>query len=758
MDRFLIAPINTGLQTDLKPWLTPEDSFQQLNNAYVFRGRVRKRFGSYYTGSGWPSAAVASLYSRLRVALTGGAGVGVTDGAGIAAGTVPGAVFKVGQAFSVGGIIFTVITGGAGANPMLRSDGSLEAATYNAATGAYNITIAALPATQVYFYPAEPVMGLSMYAYGPINDHPAYAWDTQFVYLYAGGAWNRVGAADGALWHGDNADFFFVSNWEGVTPNTTAMFVTNFNATVNAVPGANDDPIWYYNGANWVAFRPKFFVAGAGTENVVQTARIILPFKDRLVLLNTIEIFGAGTNNLPHGNRCRFSQNGSPLAADAWLEPNEVGYKGGGWIDAATDEDIISARFIKDRLIVYFERSTWELVYTHNQVQPFLWQKLNAELGSEATFSSVPFDKDLITVGNTGIHACNGSNVARIDTKIPDDIFTLRSQNSGTTRVVGVRDYYTEMVYWTFPSSDAQVNADTYPNKVLVYNYKNGAWAFNDDCFTMFGYFEQNDSQTWANQTVTWNIAGFTWNSGIIQADYRAVIAGNQQGFVVNIDPDTYRNAGAMQLTDIQVTVAPAAYLDIIAHTLSVGDFIKIENAQFNGGAGGINNNIYQVASVTNANRIVINNIPFAGVYIGGGTVTRVSNIGILSKQWNPYIQEGKNVYLAKIDFCVDKTDNGEVTVDYNASSSNVSMRLGAYNNGSMMGNGGLETYPYPLVPLEATQERLWHPVYFQSQGSCIQIYISMADFQMLDPLVAESNFELEGMILHTSPSTVSVL
>ena len=45
-DRFFIAPYdqNSGLQTNVKPWLIPDEAFSELNNAYVFRGRVRKRF------------------------------------------------------------------------------------------------------------------------------------------------------------------------------------------------------------------------------------------------------------------------------------------------------------------------------------------------------------------------------------------------------------------------------------------------------------------------------------------------------------------------------------------------------------------------------------------------------------------------------------------------------------------------------------------------------------------------------------------
>ncbi len=47
-DRFMIAPYDksSGLRTNYKPFLIPDEAFNSLENAYVFRGRVRKRFGT----------------------------------------------------------------------------------------------------------------------------------------------------------------------------------------------------------------------------------------------------------------------------------------------------------------------------------------------------------------------------------------------------------------------------------------------------------------------------------------------------------------------------------------------------------------------------------------------------------------------------------------------------------------------------------------------------------------------------------------
>jgi len=74
-DRFLIAPLQTGLVTDVPAWQIPEDAFQKLNNAYIHKGVVRKRFGSRLIGGTTVSNVLDQLASRLRI------NVGTTDGA-----------------------------------------------------------------------------------------------------------------------------------------------------------------------------------------------------------------------------------------------------------------------------------------------------------------------------------------------------------------------------------------------------------------------------------------------------------------------------------------------------------------------------------------------------------------------------------------------------------------------------------------------------------------------------------------------------
>ena len=742
-NRFLIAPIKDGLRTDLRPWMLPENAFARMKNAYIHEGQIKKRFGSLYTGAGWTSALTQPLFSRLRIALTGGAKVGTTDGSGDANGTVPGNLFKIGQLFSIGGEIFTVYQTGTPA--VMYTTGAATTMTLDTTTGAYNFVGATIN-TQIYFYPAESVMGLVNWETNTLNDRPAIAFDTQFAYQYSGDSWLRMGPTAGSQFNGDDANFFKVTNWRGATSDVNLMFVTNFQATVPAA--ATDDPMWRYDGTGitgWTTFQPIFLVGA----NFVRTARIVLPFKDRLILLNTIENDGGGGvgTNTAHPNRCRFSHNGSPIAASAYYEPNQAGATGGGWIDASTKEEIIGAEFIKDRLIVYFERSTWELAYTGNAVQPFIWQKINTELGSESTFSSVPFDKAVLTVGTTGIHACNGANVERIDKEISDLIFEIRNDNDGPLRVAGIRDYLKENVYWTFPTSSSDDFAETFPNKVLVYNYIDGTWAINDDSITAFGVFEQQTGTTWSSTYLTWEEVDFAWNSGTIQPQFRRIIAGNQHGYVFQIDTDISSNESVLQATNVTAGAGHTVTMAVIDHNLDTDDFVKISNCQ---GVTGINDKIYQVTS-TAVGEITIQEPDFAGTYTGGGVIARVSRIDILTKKYNPFISTGKNVSIDSIDFGVQKTTSGSITVDYFASSSNVSMVNDGMVSGSILGTNVLETYPYATVPLEASQDMLWHRIYCATEGDGVQLRLYLSDTQMLDASVAGSDFQLEGFILNVS-------
>lgn len=725
MDKFLIAPFKSGLQKGMTPWLQPKDSFSELNNAYIFRGKIKKRFGSDYTGVS-DDEATAQLNSRLRINL------GSTDGAGaLTVATVPGSIFKIGQNFSIGDNIFTIIDASAGVQN-LNATTAIGTATFNVTTATL-VIVGADVTTICWFYPSEPVLGLTRYEASTQNEHTTIAFDTQFAYQFSGTYWTRLGTG---IWTGDNYDYFWSVNADGLTPELTNLYVTNFNKST-------PDRLKYYNGTSWTDFAPKFLVAGAAGDNIVKTSKIILPYKDRLLLLNTYEYDGAAYTS--HVNRCRYSWNGSPLATEAWYEPNQDGSGGGGYIDAPTEEEIVSAEFVRDQLIVYFENSTWALAYTGNEVLPFVWRKVNTELGSQATFSSIPFDKHILNVGLTGVQACNGNSVERIDNAIPDDIFEILNDSDQIKRIHGIRDYISEVVYWSLPKIKAN---DTYsfPDRVLVYNYKNNTWAYNDDCITVYGYFEQEIGETWEIDFEAWEEDDEEWTDGTSLSNTKQVIGGNQHGFVFLLDDSLNTNASVLQVGNIGGAADDELYVE--SHNLADNDVVKItfyDLSTMTGYVIKVDDNTIQVYDD--------DGYYIDAAYTGGATIERVSKVDILSTLWNPYTDKGLNVSLSKINFCVQRTSAGEIAVNYTVSSAEgVELYDHGIATGTTLGNNILETSPYATIPFEAEQKRLWHAMYFVASGEFVRLRLYFNDEQMLDENVTSSNVAIEGMILETEP------
>lgn len=741
LDRFLIAPLDKGLENYVKPWLIPDQAFAELTNAYVWRGRIKKRFGTRLMGVG-----TSQRSSRLRIA------IGTTGGAL----TIPTGSdqLAIGQMFSIGSDMFYIYQ--LGANVVTLSTNGSITCTINSAVNPNTVSFVGAAAGQtVYWYPSRPVMGLLNYDVKAVNDEKLYAFDTRFAYewLTSTGGWERLGDA---TWSGDNKDFFWGANYRGELSSGRLLWVTNFKSTGTI---STTDLIRYWDGSAWnsTSFNPRYLSG----DNRIYTARIIIQFKGRLILMNTWESVNSTTTATNFVNRIRYSQVGSPLEDTAWMQPTET-YGKGGFIDLPTNEQIISAQILKDRLLIFCESSTWELVATGNQLLPFVEQNINIELGVESPQSVVVFDKVLLGIGNVGIHACNGLNVERIDQTIPDEVFQIHDGSDGPLRVQGIRDYYTELVYWTFPN---QQTSPTYPNRVLVYNYITGSWAFNNDTFTTFGYFQTTPTSTgitWADATRTWASAHVTWGTASSQAKFRQVVGGNQEGYVLIIDRGIGRNAPSLQITTMSVS-NDTVTLVIKDHNLGVGDYILVESAQ---GITGLNNNIYRVNSVSDGDTITVilaEDQSGAGTYTGGGTAARVSNPTIVTKEYNFYLDQGRNFYVEKVDFFVERTKEGQVTVDYYVSTSDEDTLTAASATGSLLGTNVLETSAYSSIPFEATMTRLWHPVYLQADGEFVQLKIFLSDnpdqrtnplnTQIRNPSIALSNFELHAMNFYCQPT-----
>ena len=532
------------------------------------------------------------------------------------------------------------------------------------------------------------------------------------------------------------------------------------------------DGIRWYDGTGWVNFMPPLDDNTVGNPRLLKGALLLMAYKGYMLALNTQEgtLNGTTTN---YQNRVRFSQytaidgsiffappmpvsNPGSAQQGAWWD-TDAGF--GGFIDAPTQQSIIAAEFVKDVLIVYFERSIYRLVATGNDIDPFIWEKINTEIGAESTFSPIPFDDKVLSVGQNGIYECNGVATDRIDRIIPDQVFSFQNRNGGALRVHGIRDFYSEMVYWTFIDSE---NPQRYPNRSLIYNYLTKSFSVFKNSFTTYGYYNVFDDLTWGTATNPWSFYTRPWDSPRNSLDFPVVIAGNQQGFVVFVEsaagPQFGTNAPALVIQGI--SAANPSVFTSINHNLSVGDFVYVTGTQ---GTVLLNDKIYQVNSTPTADTFTLidseGDFVTTSTYTYGGLIRVIDNFDITTKNLNPFFAQGRSMRLGYVDLYVSNVDFDpneplpEVTIDLYLDDDRYTPIQTQIMN--------------PVDTLYPNNDKFWVRVYFDGQGEFLSLKFRYSDniatiadiAQGIDPgqmwslVNTVPQFVLHGMILWMKPT-----
>lgn len=455
---------------------------------------------------------------------------------------------------------------------------------------------------------------------------------------------------------------------------------------------AGQDGIRYYgslsNGTGWANYNPPL-----DFNNALIGALLIFPYRGYLVFLNTWEGNEQAGSQFNYGNRARWTQIGTPYYSEPVpTTPNLQTYQidavrddifgKGGANDAPTQEVIIGACFIRDILIVFFERSCWRLRFVNNAQNPFVWERINVELGSSATFSTIPFDKGGFAIGERGIIIADANDVQRVDDKIPDQIFDIRIKNQGMQRVYGIRTFRTRLNYWTFPNGANDTGI--YPDLVLVQNYETKTWATFDDCFTCFGYFYEFNDPTWADLTTAWsNWSNLTFGGGDddIEEGSENIIAGNQQGFVLNLDGgmnvqpnDNFQNGASLNIDSI--TIANPGVFSSLNNNLPNGSWIVLTGVAGTTSADGVslNGRSFKVVNPgAAASTFTLQEFdPYPAGLATGGTFNFT-----LSDPFIPIYPGSVNINVGALNF-TDNNQNGVLTDPFSLSTGIINYQTGA--------------------------------------------------------------------------------
>lgn len=750
----------TGLVQEREEFLLPNDAYPILENAYVWRERIKRKQGCETLG-------------RLRRAGISVVGLSLTLNAGQSVNLITALSLGASAQIQPGSINISGVTDGTtytdplGDGVLLATGGTGVGGSINYITGL--LTIAAgggenITGTFAYF-PGLPVMGLRTRELSTINFEQTIAWDTVYAYSFPGTQWQEF--LPGTTWTGTDSNFFWTTNYWVDANNNKIFWATNFS-------GPSGDPIRYTNGdptTNWVPFAPQ--IDNAAPPNFLTQCLAMLPFRGRMVTFNTWE--GPNlANSIQYRNRIRWAAIGNPFTVtdpinippivvvtggppgnqqNAWRD--DIRGKG-GFLDIPTAENIVSVGFVRDNLVIYCERSTWQLRYTGRSIAPFQIEKVNTELGAQSTFSAVQFDTSLVGIGDKGIVECDSFKSALIDVKIPD-LVIIGFNNNQTNRVYGIRNFIKRLAYWTYPDQTAN---GTYPNRRLVYNYENDSWAIFIDSFTCFGTFQPPTGRQWQTTDIPWNECNFAWIDR--QALIPEIVGGNQQGYVVYLDQKTV-NDPTLTITAITGMNTTPTLITSPNHNLQTGNIITIANIPTGTDFDNLNGIIFGIV-VPNANQFTLYKFSTstqkfsndqldssAKVYIGFGNIIVLDNFSIVSKKFS-YLNEGQNIQIGYLDILLDSTKQGAISLNvylnYDDNSASNTLPDNAYSDTFF--NTIIPTSPSTLQMTDSS--KTWQRVYCATRANFLTLEYTLSPAQM-NGVEQTSDVQIDAQILYVRPA-----
>ncbi|MCY3975277.1 MAG: hypothetical protein OXF02_07045 [Simkaniaceae bacterium] len=750
--RFL-GNFDKGLTKNAPSWLIDEGAFSHLTNAYVWRGTVRKRFGTEYVGSGTIHDARLSL--KLRA---GGSSDPLTIPSDIK--PAPGQVLSYKPPSDP--VVYLIIPSvPATGTVTLLSNREGVSATLDVATKTFTITPA--PTVDVWLFPCLPVMGFALREGSRQGLYETIAFDTRRSYRrISSKQWVDIG---GGKWTGRDTNHFSHVNFRfGNSP--PLLFVTN-GVRVNT-EGSMREADWsggiaYLNRENppvWSVIAPVLAQATQGaTEVRLLGALLLFSFRNALFAAGTIE----GDPALPDNDRVYpgklvwSTPFESPIDDASRQQDHRYNWATGfNQITLSTSEKIVSVAPFRDRLIVFMERSTFEIVPTGIAEKPFKSQKISSNRGSVATFGTVPLEEGVVTVGSRGIHICDGTRVDRVDSAIPDEIFRLNL--SSTSRIHAIRNFYRELVYFTLPleTSTSRFVSAPFARDILVWNRENGSFAYTTEPATSLGRFlREEDNTTWSelgDKVGTWNKWTGTWRGTSVSPQKERVCFGTRQGVVLTIEEDSPVSRNTLLVANV------TGYdLTVPSHQFVPSNRIRLRDPSYEE----IDDRVYTVVAVSGDTvSLLPKATPFydtARPYKGTATVGLVSEIRIEGADWNPLMQEGYSLRIPYLDFSVKQTPFGEFSVRYFINGSpfpvNDSGVAGVYGDSvvSTAPEPGDDKTASPFAgpPQEQEGRYLRRRFFMNGRGQTIRVRLFLNDEQLENTGIIDSDLAIGGITVY---------
>jgi hypothetical protein len=359
---------------------------------------------------------------------------------------------------------------------------------------------------------------------------------------------------------GDN-DFFKFANWKANDALPAYEYLTNNKDRVTLFDGTclsrpnfpiyNDQII---GGAPLVeghTYYPNF--------NGVVTTLDIKVYKNRLLFLRpkvftyaTTDHTLAPNGTIVEGQVIRFSSEFYTFGTNTLIPFDFVADISGhgGVADAPTPDWIIAGEFLRDAIVVFFQKTTWLFRFTGSAFSPFRWDQINSSRNSNAPYGSLDYDGTATSMGTKGLIQCDGVNVSRYDETIIDQYTDI--DNDNFIQCNAVRDDILNQSWMIYPSVERNIE-NRFSDKAIIYNFLENNFATYEINLSTLGIENTYQDITWASfapgsgvwtQGKTWQQANFNWNKFTAQNLAPQVFAGDQNGFVYIMNVTETDNGG----------------------------------------------------------------------------------------------------------------------------------------------------------------------------------------------------------------------
>ena len=511
---FSISTNQTGLFNYLQPWIRPDEAYEPLNNAQVYRGQVNKRNGYIQFGNQLADTKPVMGIMRYQNESTGLENLVVTS-------------TKNAYLYDDGANTFSALTSVVSSNfwkGNVTMGGTITVPTFwpNIAPSSVSITDGTSTITDDG---AGNLSAAGNFAAGSTINYVTGSVTLNFVAAVAGVSLS-ITCTSTNYFTGTISNFFNWTNWQPTDP-VTSVESKSYLYMVN-----NKDPVTLFDGTN--LSRPILYIDNA-KSNYIATCFDIKVFQNRLLAI----LPSLATESNPLNQTIFWSAQYNPTNFTADIAGN------GGQLAAATGDLLQSFNFLRDICIVRFSRSVWTFRYTNNDFDPFRFTKLNVSKRTNCPYASISYDTRETGIGSTGITACDGVNVERADLQIIDfyetemsetyysQSFSQRYDNNSTTWTLYVsQESLNPLVGSVAPGSD----------KALIYNFLENTWAtyqFSTP-LTCLGLYNSVTGKKWSDFVNApqdeWQNQNNPWFSYSNQKSAPILLSGDTSGNVYWMD------------------------------------------------------------------------------------------------------------------------------------------------------------------------------------------------------------------------------